>query len=257
MRIRLTGAHNAESAETRLSGLVINDSIAMDAGSLTRSLTLSELQSVRHVFLTHRHYDHVRDVPALVYATPRAGTLHVHGLPDTLDALAAHLMNNVIYSAYQSRTGVGGAPRAQFHGMEPGQSVTIDSLNVTAYHAEHSAPALGFLASDGGSRVYYTGDTGPGFAVHFTSATPPDMLIAEVTYSDEGIEDARRNGHMTPRLLADEIASIVAATHWMPRVVVVHRNPAHEQAIGGEMARLCQDTGWDIMLGAPDMVLTV
>ena len=121
MIIRLTGAHNAESAATRLAGIVIDGRVALDAGSLTRSLILEELQDLRHVFLTHRHYDHIRDLPALAYATPLAGTLHVYGLTDTLDALSAHLMNNVIYSAYQERTGQDGNPRGPVSSVGPGQ----------------------------------------------------------------------------------------------------------------------------------------
>ncbi len=256
MIIRLTGAHNAESAATRLAGIVIDGRVALDAGSLTRSLSLEELQDLRHVFLTHRHYDHIRDLPALAYATPLAGTLHVYGLTDTLDALSAHLMNNVIYSAYQERTGQDGNPRARFHPLEPDESVTIGDLAVTPRAATHTAPALGFLVSNGERSLYYTGDTAPGFSSHLVTS-PPDILISEVTYSNVGAEDAARNGHMTPALLHGEIASVVNESGWTPRVIVVHRNPAHDRQIADEIDALHSETGWDIVLGAADMTLTV
>ncbi len=256
MFVRLTGAHNAESAATRLAGIVIDGRIALDAGSLTRSLSLEELQDLRHVFLTHRHYDHIRDLPALAYATPLAGTLHIYGLTDTLDALSAHLMNNVIYSAYQERTGQDGSPRARFHSLEPDKSVTIGDLAVTPRAATHTAPALGFLVSSGERSLYYTGDTAGGFSSRLATS-PPDVLISEVTYSNAGAEDASRNGHMTPELLHGEIASIVDEAGWTPRVIVVHRNPAHEQEIAHEVDALRAETGWDITLGAADMTVTV
>ncbi len=256
MIIRLTGAHNAESVTTRLAGIVIDGRVALDAGSLTRSLTLEELQSIRHVFLTHRHYDHIRDLPALAYATPLAGTLHVYGLQDTLDALSAHLMNNVVYSAYQERTDEDGNPRAWFHPLEPDKSITVGDLTVTPYAANHTSPALGFHVSGGEKGLYYTGDTAPGFSAHLATS-PPDVLISEVTYSNAGAENASRNGHMTPALLRGEIESIVAESVWTPRVIVVHRNPAHEQEIAREIDTLRAETGWDITLGAADMTLTV
>lgn len=256
MFVRLTGAHNAESAATRLTGIIIDGRVALDAGSLTRSLVLEELQDLRHVFLTHRHYDHIRDLPALAYATPLAGTLHVYGLTDTLDALSAHLMNNVIYSAYQERTGQDGNPRARFHPLEPDKSVTVGDLAVTPRATTHTAPALGFLVSNGERSLYYTGDTAPGFSTHL-AASPPDILISEVTYSNAGAEDASRNGHMTPALLHGEITSIVDESGWTPRVIIVHRNPAHEQEIAHEVDVLRVETGWDITLGAADMALTV
>ncbi len=256
MFVRLTGAHNAESAATRLAGIVIDGRVALDAGSLTRSLTLEELQGLRHVFLTHRHYDHIRDLPALAYATPLAGTLHVYGLRDTLDALSAHLMNNVIYSAYQERTDEDGNPRARFHPLEPDTSMTIGDLAVTAYTANHTAPALGFLVSGGERSLYYTGDTAPGFSAHL-AASPPDILISEVTYANTGVEDASRNGHMTPALLHGEVARIVARSGWTPRVIVIHRNPAHDRQIAHEIDALSAETGWDITLGEADMTVTV
>ena len=256
MIIRLTGAHNAESAATRLAGIVIDGNVALDAGSLTRSLTLEELQGLRHVFLTHRHYDHIRDLPALAYATPLAGTMHAYGLTDTLDSLSAHLMNNVIYSAYQERTGEDGNPRARLHVLEPGKPVTIGDLVVTPYSATHTAPAVGFLVSSGDRSLYYTGDTAPGFSAHLATS-PPGLLISEVTYSNAGAEDASRNGHMTPALLHGEITSIVAASEWTPRVIVVHRNPTHDRQIAKEIEALRAETGWDITLGTADMTLTV
>ncbi len=256
MLARLTGAHNAESAATRLAGIVIDGRIALDAGSLTRSLTHEELQDLRHVFLTHRHYDHIRDLPALAYATPLAGTLHVYGLRDTLDALAAHLMNNVIYSAYQERTGEDGKPRVRFHLLEPDKSITVGDLAVTPRAATHTAPAVGFFVSNGERSLYYTGDTAPGFSTHL-AASPPDILISEVTYSNAGAEDAARNGHMTPALLRAEVEGIVAESGWTPRVIVIHRNPAHDRQIAHEIDALCSETGWDVTLGAADMTLTV
>ena len=256
MRIRLTGAHNAESADTRLAGVVIDGRIALDAGSLTRSLSLEELRALRHVFITHRHYDHIRDLPALAYATPLAGTLRIYGLQDTLDALAAHLMNNILYSAYQERMAEDGSPRAMFHTLTPNSPVSVDDLTVTPYAANHTSPAVGFLIAGNGANVYYTGDTGPPLPENLLS-TPPSVLITEVTYSNGGADDAARNGHMTPAMLRVEIERIVAVSEWAPRVVVVHRNPDHDRRIAQEIDALCEETGWDITLGAADMELNV
>lgn len=63
MRIRFLGAHNTETLTTRLSGLLVDQALALDAGSLTASLTLSQQLSLKGVLLTHQHYDHIRDIP--------------------------------------------------------------------------------------------------------------------------------------------------------------------------------------------------
>ncbi len=256
MHVRLTGAHNAESAETRLAGLVVDGRIALDAGSLTRSLSVEELRELRHVFVTHRHYDHIRDLPALAYATPQAGTLHIYGPQDTLDALADHLMNDVIYSAYHNRAGRDGAPRAALHALEPPRPVRIGEITVTPYDTPHTAPAVGYSVEGNGARIAYTGDTGAGFSERFP-APLPDVLISEVTYSNAGLDDAQRNGHLTPQLLRTEVENIVRGAGRPPRIVVVHRNPDHERKIRQEIAALRGETGWDIIPGEADMTLRV
>ena len=256
MIVRLTGAHNAESAETRLSGLVINGRVALDAGSLTRSLSIDELRRVRHVFLTHRHYDHVRDLPALAYATPTAGTLYVYGLRDTLEALGEHLMNDVIYSAYQNRENADGTPRVRFIEVKADQPVSVEDCLVTPRAVSHTVPSLGFQVDSGGVRIFYTGDTGPGFSENFVDS-PPDLLITEVTYENDGESQAARNGHLTPALLRNEIENLVETSGWRPRVVLVHRNPAHDTHIASQIKSLSDDTGWDIAIGQADMVIEV
>ncbi len=165
-------------------------------------------------------------------------------------------MNNVIYSAYQTRTGEDGKPRAQFHPLEPGRSVAVAGLSVTPLPANHTAPAVGFVVSNGARSLYYTGDTAPGFSAPLAES-PPDILISEVTYSNAGAADAERNGHMTPALLCGEIERIVAESGWTPRVLVVHRNPAHDQQIAHEIEAVRAETGWNIALGMADMTMTV
>jgi phosphoribosyl 1,2-cyclic phosphodiesterase len=65
MEIRILGAHNVESANTRLTSVLVDGVLAMDAGALTSSLTFAEQEKVSSILLTHCHYDHVRDVAAI------------------------------------------------------------------------------------------------------------------------------------------------------------------------------------------------
>ncbi|MEE8420857.1 MAG: MBL fold metallo-hydrolase, partial [Dehalococcoidales bacterium] len=65
MKIKVLGAHNCESSATRLVSLLIDDVLALDAGSLTSSLTFAAQQKLKAILLTHQHYDHIRDVPAI------------------------------------------------------------------------------------------------------------------------------------------------------------------------------------------------
>jgi ribonuclease BN (tRNA processing enzyme) len=256
MRLRLLGVNNVEAAETPLSGGLVDGVLALDTGSLTRSLALSEQRRVRHVLLTHQHYDHVRDVPTLAFATRDAGTLHVHGLTETLEALTSHLLNDVLYGAYHKRTREGGTPGLVLHPMEFGSSQDVAGYTVLPLPAFHSVPAIGYAVSQRGHILVYTGDTGPGFASAIDSALP-NLLLAETTYANAASNLAHRNGHLTPHTLHDEIAELVKRTGWTPRVVVTHMDPAHQATIEQEIAMIRQETGWDIVTGRVGMMLEV
>ena len=65
MKIRFLGAHNTESSSSGLMCLLLDEVVALDAGSLTSKLSLKEQLSLKAVLLTHGHYDHIRDLPML------------------------------------------------------------------------------------------------------------------------------------------------------------------------------------------------
>ena len=62
MELRVLGAHNMESKETRMESHLIDGVLLLDAGGPTRALTFQEQMGIRAIILSHRHFDHVRDL---------------------------------------------------------------------------------------------------------------------------------------------------------------------------------------------------
>ena len=62
MRVRVLGAHQLETRDTRLTSFLIDGVLAVDAGSLTSGLTLAEQETVAAILITHHHFDHCRDL---------------------------------------------------------------------------------------------------------------------------------------------------------------------------------------------------
>ena len=67
MNIKFLGTHNAESKYTKLVSLLIDDVLAVDTGSLTSELSFSEQEKIKSILITHGHYDHIKDLPALLF----------------------------------------------------------------------------------------------------------------------------------------------------------------------------------------------
>ena len=101
MKIEVLGAHNTETDRARLPCLLVDDVIALDAGGLTSSLTLTRQQAVKSMLLTHHHFDHTRDLIMLAANdTAPPSTVEVYGLSETLEVVYLYLLDGKMYRDY-------------------------------------------------------------------------------------------------------------------------------------------------------------
>ncbi len=103
----------------------------------------------------------------------------------------------------------------------PGDRTSHGSLTIEMIRAEHSgfrppfgptAPALGFVISNGRRRIYFAGDT----AIYPAMADIPDLDVAFVPVWGWGPN--LRGGHMDPRMAAEAVAllrpRVAVPIHW-------------------------------------------
>ncbi len=236
MRLRVLGVNNMESESARLAGYLVDDALALDAGSLARSLTFAEQRRIGAVLVTHQHNDHVRDLPALRHSLGAAGaSLTVHALGRTLEAISG---------AYIPRPPAADGAMAAVEAVE-GETFRVGDHSVTALAVPHSVPAAGYLVSGRGASLFYTGDTGPGLG-DVWARIEPDALLIEATYGDDNEEAAVRVGHLTPALLGAELTAFRAVRGYLPRVIVTHMSPPWEDAVRREAAAMAAAVGADL-----------
>ena len=84
MDLRIIGCHGGETPKHRTSAFVVDDRVAIDAGSLTSGMELKAQCALEAVLVSHAHLDHIRDLatiadnrnqngaPSLVVAGTRA-----------------------------------------------------------------------------------------------------------------------------------------------------------------------------------------
>ena len=84
MKIEVLGASGSASKGCRLTSLLINDTIALDAGSLAQTLTIERQEAVRSILLTHSHLDHTLGLPDLMLLHHAATLDPASGRPRTL-----------------------------------------------------------------------------------------------------------------------------------------------------------------------------
>ena len=116
MELRVLGAHNQESRTTRLVSLLVDGVLALDAGALTSTLSLPEQRRIEALLLTHRHYDHIRDLPILALNTLDCGaTLPVYAPDDAILHLQDRFMDGAPLPRLHPATHPGGPAAPASH----------------------------------------------------------------------------------------------------------------------------------------------
>src|SRR6476619_50271 len=91
MRLKVLGAYGASDAEHNLTGYLIDDWFAVDAGTLTSKLSFAQQARIQAIFITHTHADHIRDLPHLIqnrFSSQDGAPLTLFAARDVMDALA-------------------------------------------------------------------------------------------------------------------------------------------------------------------------
>ena len=96
MEIEVVGAYGGESDQCRLTCLLVNDAVALDAGSLSRALSVDKQLAVGAIVLTHSHIDHTNSLPFFIENVYERGrsTIDIYASGPTIYAVRKHLFNN-------------------------------------------------------------------------------------------------------------------------------------------------------------------
>lgn len=258
MEVRILGAHANELREARLTSLLVDDVLAIDAGGLTSALPLPQQQKIKAVLLTHHHFDHTRDLVTLgANVNYWQGQIEVYALKQTFDVIVPCLLEGKVYInllEYPSRE----KPFLLLRVIEPYERKAIAGYDVLPLPVKHSVPTIGYqITSSNGKSLFYTGDTGPGFVPAIGQYISPDLLITEV-YGPNKFEDWLKNvGHLSANLLKQELAQFKELKAYLPRVIVIHIGNLYEEQIKEEVAQVAEELGADISLGREDMKITL
>ncbi len=251
------GAHGLESNATKFMSILVDGVLALDAGALASSLSLSQQGKLKAILLTHSHADHIMGLASLSMRAFLIGaTVEVYAIKDTIDAITTHVFNGVIHPDFTRMPSVE-KPALRFHVLETYKPQSIDGYSILAFLVYHSVPAAGYqVTSKDGKSVLYSGDTGPGVPSHW-EYIHPDLLILDCGGSSKWSAQGSKSGHMTPALLKPELVEFRRQKGYLPPIVLVHMAPPLENEIKGETAELARELEAKIDLGYEGMEIEV
>jgi phosphoribosyl 1,2-cyclic phosphodiesterase len=258
VEIQILGAHLAEVKGARLTSLLIDGTLVVDAGGLTSALSLPEQKKIETVLLTHHHFDHTRD---LVTLAANAGyywrkQLVVYAPRYTLDIVTGGLLSSKLYTnflEYPSEE----KPTVILEAIEPYGRKNIAGYDVLAVPVKHSAPTVGYqITSSDGKSLFYTGDTTVGISECWEHISPK-LLITEVAGPNKYADWLKKAGHLCAEFLKEELIQFRELKGYLPRVIIIHIGNPYEQEIKEEVAEVAQELRADITLGYEDMKVTL
>jgi Cft2 family RNA processing exonuclease len=245
MIIKFLGTHNAESKNTRLVSFLIDDVLAVDAGSLVSELTFPEQRKVKTILLSHGHYDHIRAVPAFAFNNSDR-TTKVIATRKTLEILSSHLIDGVVYPEFTSDASFLQKATLKLVPLEPFKLKNIVGYKVRAMPVRHNLDGVGFEITSGDRKtLFYTGDTGPGLSSIWGNISP-QLIITDVTWPNNLADAAKDAGHLCPAMLKEELIEFRRVNNYLPRVIVIHVSPQHEPEIEGEVREVAKSLGTSI-----------
>jgi len=213
MKIKVLGAFGSEMPCCNLTGFLINDCVMIDAGTVSKALSVEEQVRISHVVLSHAHLDHTKGLPFM--ADNVVGKIEepvkVVAINAVLDAIKAHLLNNEIWPDFTVIPDAG-SPVLEYMPVEEGKENEVGcGLKLMPIRVKHTVPTTGFIIWEDDRAVVYSGDTKNTDEIWRVASGLGDKLKAvflETSFPNRMRPLAELSGHLTPEMLGEEITKI-------------------------------------------------
>ena len=211
MKIEVIGGFGGEALGHRMTCLVINDRIALDAGSLSQGLPLERQVEIDAILLSHSHMDHTNSLPFVIENIfgRREGPLEVYTSSATIYAIRKYLLNNATWPDF-TRLPNHLQPVVSFVEIQDETPIELHGVRFTPIPVNHPVPTHGFLIEEGDKAFLWSSDTGPTQRLWEIANNTKNLQAVSVDLSfDNSLQDvADVSFHLTPQSLERELEKL-------------------------------------------------
>lgn len=257
MELHVIGCHGGETPRHRASTFLVDGTLAIDAGAVTRGLDLDQQAKLEACLVSHAHLDHVRDLATLAdnRCQMRCAPLIVASTKATIQSLKQHFFNGVLWPDFSViPSGVPGRSTIEFVELDLETPTLVANRTVKAIAVSHTIDCAGFVVESNGAALAYSGDTGPTDRFWQVLDATPNLkgMLIEVSFPDREAGLAKVSGHYTPASLALDLRKY-SRSETMP-TFLYHIKPLYQREVETECARL---TGLALEVPRIDDVFTL
>lgn len=226
--------------------IVIDDRVAIDAGSLAFSCSDSQRRQIRDVILTHPHLDHIAGLPLFIDDLFASLTepVRVHATSEVIEIMERDIFNWSIYPRFSELKNDHGTV-LEYREFERGGSFKAAHLKIRSVAVNHKVAASGYVISDGTVSIGITGDTSETDRIWkaFNEFNDLKAVLVECAFPNEMAELAEVSNHLTPEKLARELTKL-DRVH--PEVYVINMKPMYRTTVIEQLAGLDRVTPLEV-----------
>ncbi|HXN84385.1 MAG TPA: 3',5'-cyclic-nucleotide phosphodiesterase [Myxococcales bacterium] len=241
MKIRVLGCHGGELRKHRTTCFLLDGKLCVDAGAITAALDLPEILAIDDIFLTHSHFDHVKDVPLMsdLLVGGRKSPVVVHGPLETMEAMSQDVFNNRVWPDFRVIPSADN-PVIAFNVIPVNQQIVVKDYRITAIPVQHPVYSVGYIVENSGSAIAFSGDTGPTEELWKAINRTPNVkaVFVELSFPNSLQWLADISGHLTPSTVMNELRKLDRRG---ARIYLYHLKPAVIAEVKKEVADLGQD----------------
>jgi cAMP phosphodiesterase len=205
------GCYGSDLENKKSISMLVSPSIVIDTGSIMSSLDTDQLLAIKHVIITHCHFDHVKNLPIFADFMLSLGnhSFTVYTTENIMTQIMDHIFNDLVWPDF-TRLPSRKSPTIKFQPIRFDEPFSIEGTEFLPIEVDHVVESLGFIIRHGGDTIAYSGDTGicSNFVDHINSDPSIKTICWETSFPNRLEKLATASKHLTPAMLAGELEKI-------------------------------------------------
>lgn len=207
MRVRIVPS-TLDGRHQLLTSYLINETLAIDAGSLSIGLTRAEQSALRAIVITHTHLDHIASLPMLItdLFDELRHPIALYATAADFEALVKYIFNPRIWIPLETLRNEH-TELIEHRPYRAGEAFFVDGLKLLPVPVTHTVLTHGLLIEDQESAVLFTSDTGATERIWQVANECRNLraVFIDLSFPNALTELARVSEHHSPETLMAEM----------------------------------------------------
>ena len=209
-KIKILGAYGTKAKGFGTSSFYLDKRNVIDAGNLIHMLD-EDCSFIENVWITHSHLDHISDIAYVLdnYFTLRSKPLNLIGLPQTIEAIKKHYLNDLVWPDFSViKLDNSNEMALTYTTLETGVAYPVNEYaTIKAFKTDHTVPSCGYIYKTNNSAVLITADTYSleSMIQELEEDIEIKSMVVECSFPSDMETLAKDSKHLTPKLLFSKL----------------------------------------------------